>query len=94
MYLDECLCGTIKYEEYQNPYRINCGTKDIRAVTIIKEYNMMLSEMALTLCEVEVFSKKPPSKYTEFQHTGRIEKTPDNKNNITYLSVKCLKEST
>ena len=64
VYLDENLCGTIKYEEYKNPYRIDCGAKDIRTVSIIKEYNMMLSEMALTLCEVEVFSKKTPSKLT------------------------------
>ena len=61
--MDKTLCGTIRYIRNKNPYRVDCGVKNIREITILKEYNMILSDMALTLCEVEVYSKHPPGEF-------------------------------
>ena len=61
VFLDDFLCGTIKYTSNTNPYWISCGVRHIRQVTIVKKFYEPLAEMALTLCEIEVYSKNPPS---------------------------------
>ena len=56
VYVDEYLCGTIKYKEGVNPYVIECGSHKGREITVFGGY----VDGILTFCEVEVYSTELP----------------------------------
>ena len=55
VYLDESLCGTIKYSPGTNPYKIQCGSHKVQEIKIVGGE----LDGYLTLCEVQVFSRTP-----------------------------------
>ena len=65
--MDGSLCAAIHYVARKNPYRIDCGMTKVRNITLVKEFikGYTLLDMGMTICEVEVFSLKPPGEYVK-----------------------------
>ena len=57
VYVDDTLCGTIKYVSGTSPYNIECGSLSAKHVTVLAGID---NNCIVTLCEVEVFSQQPP----------------------------------
>ena len=64
VYVDNTLCGTLKYVRGTKPYNIACGSLLARSVTVVAGIE---NNCIVTLCEVEVFSQQPPG--YQFFHT-------------------------
>ena len=56
MYLDDVLCDKITFKSGTNPYKIECGARLARNLTIVGGYE----DGFLHICEVEVWSTRPP----------------------------------